>query len=236
MKKKMMVLLLAIGLTAVLPMTRVSAQETKVTASIGADLVSSYIWRGMDCGGVSIQPGVSFETASGFSFGAWGSVGLETTDTKELDLYVGYSIGDFSITVTDYWFSVYGAENKYLEYASGDTGHVYEATLGYDFGIFSLACNTNFAGSDYYGEDGDRSYSTYIEAVVPFTVGDLDMAFEIGGTPAEGMYSDGANITNIGLGASKSIAITDKLALPAFAKVTLNPYTDKAYLTFGLSF
>lgn len=236
MKKKMMVLLLAMGLTAVLPMSKVFAQETKVTASIGADLVSSYIWRGMDCGGVSIQPGISVETASGFSFGAWGSVGLETTDTKELDIYVGYSIGDFSITVTDYWFSVYGAENSYMEYASGETAHVYEATLGYDFGVFSLACNTNFAGSDYYSEDGDRSYSTYIEAVVPFTVGDLDMSFEIGGTPAEGMYSDGANITNIGLGASKSISVTDKLTLPAFAKVTLNPYTDKAYLTFGLSF
>lgn len=236
MKRKMMVLLLAMGLTATLPIGHMFAQEKKVKASVGADLGSSYIWRGMDCGGVSIQPGMSIETPCGLSFGTWGSVGLEKTDTKELDLYVGYSVGDFSVTVTDYWFSVYDAENKYFKYASGETAHVYEATLAYDFGTFSLACNTNFAGSDYYAKDGDRSYSTYIEATVPFTVGDLDMTFEIGGTPAEGMYSDGANITNIGLGASKSISVTDKLKLPAFAKVTLNPYTDKAYLTFGLSF
>ena len=30
--------------------------QDKVEASVGADLVSGYIWRGQDLGGVSIQP------------------------------------------------------------------------------------------------------------------------------------------------------------------------------------
>lgn len=47
--------------------------QDKVEASVGADLVSGYIWRGQDLGGVSIQPslGISYK---GLSLGAWGSV------------------------------------------------------------------------------------------------------------------------------------------------------------------
>ena len=57
-----------------LPTTMV-AQE-KVEATVGADLVSSYIWRGQDLGGMSIQPslGVSYK---GLSLSAWGSVGID---------------------------------------------------------------------------------------------------------------------------------------------------------------
>ena len=33
--------------------------QDKVEASVGADLVSGYIWRGQDLGGVSIQPTLS---------------------------------------------------------------------------------------------------------------------------------------------------------------------------------
>ena len=33
--------------------------QDKVEASVGADLVSKYIWRGQDLGGVSVQPSVS---------------------------------------------------------------------------------------------------------------------------------------------------------------------------------
>ena len=31
--------------------------------------------------------------------------GFESTDTKEFDLTLGYSIGGFSVSVTDYWFN-----------------------------------------------------------------------------------------------------------------------------------
>ena len=77
--------------------------QDKVEASVGADLVSGYIWRGQNLGGVSVQPslGISYK---GLSLGAWGSVGIESKDTKEFDLTLGYSIGGFSVSITDYWF------------------------------------------------------------------------------------------------------------------------------------
>jgi len=61
------------------------------------------------------------------------------------------------------------------------------------------------------------------------------MALEVGGTPAEGAYSDGANIVNIGLSASRDIKISNQLSIPAFAKVVMNPYADKVYFVFGVS-
>ena len=60
--------------------TALMAQD-KVEASAGADIVSSYIWRGTNCGGVSIQPNLSIGY-KGLSLGAWGSVGIDQHDTK----------------------------------------------------------------------------------------------------------------------------------------------------------
>lgn len=53
---------------------------------------------------MSVQPSLEI-SYKGFSLGAWGSVGFESTDTKEFDLTLGYSIGGFSVSVTDYWFN-----------------------------------------------------------------------------------------------------------------------------------
>ena len=91
-----MLLAIAIASPAMLP-----AQE-KVEASVGADLVSGYIWRGQDLGNVSVQPSLSI-AYKGFSLSAWGSVGFEKSDTKEFDLTLGYSISGFSVSVTDYF-------------------------------------------------------------------------------------------------------------------------------------
>lgn len=65
----------------------VQAQD-KVEASVGADLVSGYIWRGQDLGNVSIQPAASI-AYRGFSLSGWGSVGFDKEDTKEFDLTSG---------------------------------------------------------------------------------------------------------------------------------------------------
>ena len=63
-KMKMM----AIAMIAVLTITSVKAQSLEVSA----DIVSSYVWRGTQFAGASVQPGVTF-TKGGFSAGAWGS-------------------------------------------------------------------------------------------------------------------------------------------------------------------
>lgn len=230
---------LAVAFIAALGTSTMRAQENnnQVEVSIGADLVSKYIWRGQDCGGASVQPSISI-AKSGFSLTAWGSVGFDSDDTEEIDLTFAYETGGFSIAITDYWFNYQGENDKkgYFKYAAHKTPHVFEATIGYDFGPVVLSWNTNFAGDDYAKENGKRAYSSYAEAIVPFKLGGFDFAAEVGLTPWEGAYSSGFNVVNISLGASKEIKVTDSFSMPAFAKLTFNPNEDRAYFAFGLSF
>ena len=138
---------LLLGLSMTVPATSIA--QDKVEASVGADLVSGYIWRGQDLGGVSIQPSLSV-AYKGFSLGAWGSAGIESADTKELDLTLGYCTGGFSISVTDYWFN---GGPGYFHYGTHHTSHVFEAQIGYDFGSLAVNWYTNFAGADGVNKD-----------------------------------------------------------------------------------
>lgn len=215
----------------------VFAQE-KLETNIGSDVVSQYIWRGQDLGHVSLQPtlGVSYK---GLSLSAWGSVGLtDSNDTKEFDLTLGYATGGFSIGITDYWFSE-GADlkNRYFKYNAHGTNHIFEATVGYDFSAFSLAWYTNFAGNDGMNKSGDRAYSSYVEANVPFCLGGVDWTATAGAVPyATTSYgTSGFAVTNLALKAMKDIKLTDSFSLPVFAQVVANPCSQKAYLVFGFT-
>lgn len=236
--------------------TLVEAQE-KLDASIGADVVSAYEWRGQDMGGAAVQPyaGISYK---GLSLGAWSSVALDKSDryTSELDFTVGYTKGNFTAAITDYYCltgkkfdSGYYVGNeyigtstgpdfsnsKYFKYAAHSTPHMFEATLGYNFGKFALAWNTSFAGADYYKSNGDRAYSTYVEATVPFKISSVNMKAEVGLTPWEGAYSAGGDfsVINVALTASKDVKIAD-FKLPVYTKVGVNPRTEQTYVVFGI--
>ena len=228
------IVIIAMGL--VMSMTTFAQDE--VEATISGDIVSSYIWRGQDLGNVSLQPtlGVGYK---GLSLTAWGSVGLtDAADTKEFDLTLGYSAGGFNIGVTDYWFnSGLDPENRYFMYDAHGTNHVFEATVGYDFGFVSLQWYTNFAGNDGVNKDGDRAYSSYVEANIPFQLASVDWTATAGAVPfATDFYgTTGFAVTNLALKASKDIKITDSFSLPVFGQVVANPCAQKAYLVLGFT-
>ena len=216
----------------------VEAQETKVETNIAADVVSQYIWRGQDLGSVSLQPSLGIDY-KGLSFTAWGNVGLsEPADAKEFDLTLGYSIGGFNIGVTDYWFNEgLDPENRYFMYEAHRTNHVFEANVGYDFGVASLQWYTNFAGNDGVNKDGDRAYSSYFEASVPFKLASVDWTATAGAVPyATDFYgTNGFAVTNLALRATKDIKVTDSFSIPIFGEVSANPCSQKAYLVFGFT-
>ena len=114
--------------------------QDEIETTISADVVSSYIWRGQDLGSVSLQPtlGVGYK---GLTLTAWGSTGLTNPDdTKEFDLTLAYTIGGLNIGITDYWFNKDGLdpEGRYFKYDAHGTNHVFEANIGYDFGLHQL--------------------------------------------------------------------------------------------------
>ncbi len=215
----------------------VSMKAAAQTVSVGADVVSSYIWRGQQLGSVSFQPNLGIEY-KGVSFGTWASSDLTKTDL-ELDFTVGYHIGGFSVMITDYWFN-YTASPKYFNYQTDkNTAHTFEAGISYNFGEscpLKLSGYTNFAGADNWGYGNDQDYSTYIEAAYGFTLWNTDMSVELGVTTWEGAYSDGFDVVNISVGGSRDIKLNETFALPVFAKVTFNPAANRAYMAFGLSF
>ena len=209
--KKMMLLFAIMGLAST---SAVKAQD-KVEASVGADLVSGYIWRGQDLGDVSVQPAVGL-SYKGFSLSAWGSVGFDATDTKEFDLTLGYEYGGFSIAVTDYWFTSYDSPARYSDYKNA---HTFEVGVGYDFGPLAVNWFTNFAGSVGENEKGKDAYASYVSISAPFKLGGIDWSAEIGATPWANDFYNG-----------------DSFSLPLWAQAIWNPTTKGAYFVAGISF
>ena len=210
--------------------------QDEIETTIGADIVNQYIWRGQELGDVSLQPtlGIAYK---GVSLTAWGSVGLsDKDDTKEFDITAAYTIGGFHIGVTDYWFNT--PNERYFAYEAHKTSHVFEANIGYDFGVASLNWNTNFAGNDGVNKDGKRAYSSYFEASVPFKLASCEWTATIGAVPYATSFYANANgfaVTNVGIKATKDIKINDHFCIPIFAGITANPSTEKAFFIFGLS-
>ena len=218
--------------------TTLAQNEEKVETIISGDIVSSYIWRGQDLGSAAIQPtlGVDYK---GLSLTAWGSYGLvNSDDVKELDLTLAYSFGGLNIGVTDYWFDAgLDPDNRYFKYDAHGTNHLFEANIGYDFGIASLQWFTNFAGNDGVNNDGKRAYSSYVEAAVPFKLSSIEWTATAGAVPfATTFYgTSGFAVTNLSLRATKEIKVTDTFSIPIFGQVTANPCSQKAYLVLGFT-
>ena len=237
--KKSMIGKLGVCVLGLLAVTMGVKAQDKLDASVGADVVSAYEWRGTDLGGAAVQPSASI-SYGGLSLGAWGSVALDKSKsyTSELDFTLGYATGGFSAAITDYYSLVNSdfGEVKYFKYGAHETSHVYEATLGYDFGPLALSWNTNFAGADYNKANGDRAYSTYVGITAPFKISAIDFKAEVGVSPWETSYYGNSSfaVVNIGVTASKEVKIAD-FSLPVYTKLGVNPDTQRAFVVFGVT-
>lgn len=237
---------------AVLMPAPASAQD-EIETTVQADFVTGYIWRGQDLGSSAVQPtlGVAWK---GISLTAWGSYQIPSSvqdgnscRTKEIDLTLAYSNSGFNVGITDYYClanCVDGEEPRYFLYGSGarTTAHTFEANIGYDFGFLSVQWYTNFAGLDSRTAD-KRDYTSYFEISAPFKLAGIDWKATLGAVPyncaGDGFYADtnskGFAVTNVSLGATKDIKITDKFSLPIFANLIANPSTQKLFFTAGFS-
>ena len=223
--------------TMIMIASSMKAQD-KIETTLSTDIVSQYIWRGMDLGSVSLQPtlGIGWK---GLELTGWDSVGLsDPNDTKEIDLTLSYSIGGFNIGITDYWTNDgLDPRARYFKYEAHETNHVFEANIGYDFDFASLQWYTNFTGNDGFNNSGDRAFSSYFEVNVPFRLATVDWTATEGALPyATSFYdTDKFAVTNLALKATKDIRITDSFSIPIFGQFVANPHSQKAYLIFGIS-
>ena len=232
--KNFRTLFLVVVIAAFFAPISTSAQEEEATKeksspfSVGADLVSSYVWRGLKYGGPALQPYVEFGVG-GFAIGAWGSFGIGLIDeaVNEADLYAGYSF-DFGLSVglTDYYYQ----GSSYFEYSDTISSHAFEANLGYEIGGFSVAANYIF--NDAHAGAGSQGSDMYFEAGYSFSNFDIFLGAGDGWHTTDGDFA----ICNIGIGASKDLQITEKFALPISGAISVNPEAEQFNLVVAISF
>lgn len=234
--------------------TETYSQEESSNFSIGADVVSRYVWRGLNLGGSSphIQPYVEYAFGnSGLAIGAWGSHSMGASSTgAEADLYISYSFMDmFTVGITDYFFPSdrQFAADGYFNYDSETTSHTLEAMVGFDgtesFPV-SIMFAMNFYGADGVDENGDNYLAKYIELGYSTSLPDGEISVFLGAAlddpkeeeGASGWYGNSAGVINLGTTISKSIKITDGYSLPISSSLIFNPEAENIYLVFGISF
>lgn len=218
-------------------------QET-AEVSLGVDLVSRYVWRGIKLGDApSVQPSVSLGK-KGFEVGAWGSYTLsnDMTGGDEIDLWVGYSIelpdgGSLGLIVTDYYLPNSGVEfsnfNNY-DHEDGPGAHILEigGTITFPSLPVTLAGYVNF--------HNDEGHNVYLQADYPVMVGETEVNLFAGATPGSEENPDfygteDFSFLNLGFTAIREISITDQFSLPLSGSWIINPNLDIAYFVIGLS-
>lgn len=212
----------------------VQAQD-KVEGSLKVDFVTSYIWRGLQLGHVSVQPelGVSWK---GFTLSANGSVGLSNRDdANEIDLTLSYATKGLTVGVVDYWTDE--DDKRYFYYKKEHTGHAIEAFAGYDFGFASLSWQTIFAGNDLRSSDGRQAFSSYFEVGVPFRLATCDWQATAGLVPWASDYyeTSGFRLTNLSLRATKDIKVSSSFSIPLFGELVANPCSQHLYFVAGFT-
>ena len=228
---------------------RVSAQEKGVSFSGGADIVSTYLWRGVYEAGVSFQPTLVM-TAGNFSATAWGSVDFASTTYKEMDLTLAYALGPVTLSLADlYWEG--GAGDRGLvnrNYFTFDGRSPHRVELGASWVVsekapFTLSWYTILFGAADVNAKGKRAYGSYFEVAYPFTVKTVDMKAGVGMVPwnAATTYNCGDRdfyVQNVFLNAGKTWDIkgADGMKIGIFTNLIWNPALDDVNFVGGFSF
>lgn len=186
--------------------------------SAGADVVSTYVWRGSKAGAFSIQPTIKY-TSGIFTVGAWGSGDLTTGSPDEADLYTTLAFkSGLSLGLTGYHYNT----SKY--FAEG--AHAIETNLGYTTGGLSLSGNYIFNSAS--GSLGDDKY---------FEVGYQFPAVKLFAGAGDGWYTtdNSFQVCNLGLSTTKSIKFSESFSLPFTGSVIFNPNREQVFYVVAVS-
>jgi hypothetical protein len=175
-------------------------KANKASISMGADVMSRYIWRGSQFGGnsPSLQPSLSIGYGN-LTFGAWGAYSLSGSNTgQEFDLSLNYTFLNNALTagICDYYFPDESGDYQYFNWNNDATGHVLEASLGFNgtdklpltflaavnfYGADAIKVNNDPYSPDFNSKDGIK-YSNYFELGYSFNVNDISCNAFMGGT------------------------------------------------------
>lgn len=237
-------------LTIIICATQLQSQNFSVSA--GADLVSRYIWRGINMNDVpNIQPALSLKYKS-LQLGFWGSYSLShlnSTDqhyatSQEIDTWMSYSFelkntATFSLLLTDYYYANAGIKagnfNNY-DNTKGPGAHLLEAGI-----IYSGGNSLPVSVAAYYNVYNDKGNNTYFQIDYYTLIENVGInvfaGASSGSTKTPGFYgTENFNVINFGIKATKQIKVSEALTVPAYCTYVLNPRIEASYLVFGIVF
>lgn len=218
-----------------------SPKYSRFSWSANATLTSNYLWRGLYCGGPSLQLDATVDYA-GFYANMWWNVGATdwsfSAFNPELDLMIGFSRWGLNINyLYCFYFDQYpdGTPTRFFDFRNhprGGGGTTGEWRVSYRVSDkIPLSCLVAFRtfGRDGYMLNGElkRAYSTYIELGYDFALGqDWQLDARVGVTPAKSLYTGFEGdfaVTLVGLKLHKTWAL-EHCAVKGFAHVMLQPW------------
>ena len=187
-------------------------KSIELSVEVGADLVSSYLWRGFNLGGLSIQPSVTVAW-KGLYLSGWGNIGADNWTFQnlcpELDITIGYDNYGVQLDFTHLYY--FGGEKYFIGLLDPNNlfgNSTVELHAGLNVGEWvekvplSIDWYTTILGYDpvldangkieiNHNGNAKRAYSTYIQVGYDFYLPlDIVLGLKVGFTPWKGMYSD----------------------------------------------
>ena len=233
--------ILVVSLVALIP-SLFANDSTKVASPFSAslELSTKYMWRGIEYGTApTVFPMIGYNTC-GFNAFAMGAYAINGSH-QEVDLGVSYTVSEFTIGVSDYYYpSSVGEKDKYFKLSNRSTGHWMEAYATWNGTKIPLwiTLSAYIFGADK-NEEGKQMYSSYAEIGYPYSFNEYNsMALCIGANLNKSIYTDyqsGFNVVNINAKYSTAFKF-GSFRLPVSASYILNPYKNKSFFTMSLYF
>jgi hypothetical protein len=197
--------------------------------SAGADVVSRYIWRGTDFGqSAAVQPALAY-TYKDLEVGAWGSYSLSSdgAGANENDLYISYTVRDFTLAVADYYFPAPGVYHMF-EFDPDSTYNLIEVAGSYTYASFSILAAAFVSGD--IDAAGEKRNSIYLEAAYDIALPEeVSLCVFLGAGNEMYVSNDKGDfgLVNLGCTLSKGMFSTSLI---------FNPEAETRYLVFAASF
>lgn len=245
MRSAIVILLCAAWSFAKSPADTVSTPPSDRSAfsiNFGADLVSRFLWRGVEFGNTwTLQPNVSI-TWNEFNLYFWNSSALQNSRTYALDYFSvslshAFHIGTGTLLVSaNDWFSPPAPDTAFFFNFKDNWlgGHYFEATIAYTIAeSFPLTATVSHIAYN----DPDRPW--YVELAYPIHApNDVNINLQAGGVfGPSGWYKttkNGFNFINLTATVSKSVVASPSLSIPVSAIFVVNSVKEIPYFIISL--
>lgn len=214
--------------------------EDKPIFSLGTELVSRYVWRGIVLDlHPHIQGNLNLEH-KGLRFNVWATSGINSS-FSEIDLTLAYNTGFVTFALVDYFVL---DENRMADVdffsfkhrPGGASNHALEAAIiieNFSSLPLSFSAGTFMLGDDR-DADGKQRYSTYLEMAYARDWNQYCFTAFLGGTPFKGLYATKAALTNIGMKAARKLAFGNNVEMMLSSSLIVNPDAKQVYVVFGI--